>query len=93
MPSNKLKPQGPRRKAETTRPVHSIGSIGEMLASPTVTGEMKIDKDFSFQNGTREIQLIYKMVRLTSISGNILKRIIRTMIFEYLGKEATTSSN
>lgn len=90
MPPNKLKPQGLRRKAETTRAVHSIG---EMLASPRVTGEMKIDKDFNFQNGTREIKLIYKMVRLTSISGNILKRIIRTMIFEFLRKEATTSSN
>lgn len=39
MPPNKLKPQGLRRKAETTRAVHSIG---EMLASPRVTGEMKI---------------------------------------------------
>lgn len=45
IPPNKLKPQGPRRKAETTRPVHSIG---EMLASPRVTGEMKIEKDFNF---------------------------------------------
>ena len=39
MPPNKLKPQGLRRNAETTRPVHSIG---DMLASPRVTGELKI---------------------------------------------------
>ena len=36
---------------------------------------------------------MYKMVRLTSFSGNILKRIIRTMIFEHLVKEATAISN
>lgn len=33
------------------------------------------------------------MIRLTSISGNILERIIRTVIFEYWVKKAATISN